>query len=74
MKTIPEVILRVCQAIPYPGQIRDMETEGDSAIRFKWRSQHFRVSKNLSVETVGDGVLIGDDASILLRALLKTAP
>ena len=65
-----DIILLLVRCLPYPGQITELETESD-AIRFKWRSQHFRVSTSMCVETVGEGVLIGDDASILLQALLK---
>ncbi len=71
MKTtkLLELIIR---SLPYPDQIRDIQME-DNAVRFVWRSQHFRVTTNLHAEQIGSGVLIGDDASILLRVLLQRA-
>ena len=71
MKTtkLLELIIRT---LPYPDQIRDIEME-DEAVRFYWRSQHFRVTTNLHAEQIGHGVLIGDDASILLRVMLQRA-
>lgn len=65
-----DIILLLVRCLPHHGQMSELETESD-AIRFKWRSQHFRVSTSLLVETIGKGVLIGDDASILLQAMLK---
>ena len=65
-----EILERVLRVMPYPNQIHDIETE-DDAIRFRWRSQHFQITTSLCVDTVGDGVLIGDDASILLAALIR---
>jgi hypothetical protein len=62
-----ELIIR---ALPYPSQIRELEIE-ENAVRFVWRSQRFRVSTSMRAETVGNGVLIGDDASILLSSLIE---
>ncbi len=61
---------RVLRVMPYPNQIHSIEME-DDAIRFRWRQQHFQITTSLCVETVGDGVLIGDDTSILLAALIR---
>lgn len=69
-RTIPELTEMVYRSMPYPNLIKALSFE-ESAIRFQWRSQHFRVSATLHVETVGDGVLIGDDAAILLAELLR---
>ena len=69
MKTtkLLELIIR---SLPYPDQIRDIQME-DNAVRFVWRSQKFRVSTSLHAETIGCGVLIWDDTSILLEAMLR---
>ena len=65
-----EMLERTIQRIPYPSQISQLEFER-AAIRFTWRGHRFRVSESMIVETVGNGVLIGDNASILLQELLK---
>ena len=68
-RTIEELVTLVFKALPYSNQIEGLAFES-GAIRFRWRSQHFRVTTGLEVDTVGDGILIGDDASIVLSALL----
>jgi hypothetical protein len=65
-----EVILRVCQRIPYAKQLKIVLIEEDS-VRFEWRGQIFRVQTDLCVEEVQEKMLVGSNASILLEALLK---
>lgn len=69
MKT-PQLIELIIRALPYASQIRELEID-ESGVRFAWRSQRFRVDNTMNVDTIGDGVLIGDDASILLGELIK---
>jgi hypothetical protein len=64
---ILELIIR---SLPYPSEIRDINMEAD-AVLFSWRSMRFRVSTMMLTETVGDGALISDDASLLLFALIQ---
>ena len=63
----------VNKAMPYSNQIEQWDFSEDSAVRFIWRGNKFRVCQNLGVETVGNGVLIGSDISILLEKLIKLA-
>jgi len=60
-------------ALPYPEQIGKWDwTSETDAVRFTWRGNKFRVGmSHLSVEEVGNGVLIGSDISILLEKLIK---
>ena len=66
-----ELLMLVLKALPYSEQIEDLDTIKEDCIRFTWRSHRFRVDQRMNVETVGDGVLIGDSLSILLETLLK---
>jgi len=67
-----EILNVVLATIPYPRQVCDIDLDAeDEAIRFTWRANRFRVDKNLSVEEVGHGVLMGSDIAILLRELLR---
>ncbi len=63
----------VNKAMPYSNQIGQWDFSENDAVRFVWRGNKFRVSQNLGVETVGNGVLIGSDISILLEKLIKLA-
>lgn len=66
-----DILEAVIQKLPYPQQIKEIDvTSEERAIRFRWRGFHFRVSAAMSVETVGNGVLIGSDESILLQKIL----
>jgi len=61
----------IYKCIPYSNQITQLSLSEEEAIRFTWRSLRFRVSLNGSVEEVGESVLIGSDASILLSGLIR---
>lgn len=61
-----EVVIR---SIPYPSQITNIAIE-ENAIRLTWRGHRFRVSTKGHVETVGSGVLIGDNMAILLQSVI----
>ena len=68
---LEHVIEIIYAAIPYSNQITDLELM-ESSLRFTWRKEkRFRVSQNLGVEEVGDGILIGSDITILMERLLK---
>jgi len=71
MKT-SQLLELIMRTLPYPDQIRNLQIE-DEAVRFEWRSQRFRISTTLLVETVGNGVLIGDDISIIFGKMLNVA-
>lgn len=67
--TTTQILEIIIRALPYPNQINQLELD-ENAVRFSWRSQRFRVDTALHANTIGDVGLIGDDAAILLRALL----
>lgn len=58
-------------ALPYPFQMRDIDIGADY-VRFTWRGARYHVTER-GVEEVGDGVLIGSDRAILMRALIDSA-
>lgn len=64
----------VLQAIPYPHQVRDIDTTSEqTAIRFTWRGNRFRVSETLNTEEVADSFLHGSDLAILMGGILQAA-
>lgn len=72
--TKDEAIRCIIQGIPYPQHISDIDTSPERAIRFTWRGDRFNVwLPALSVEEVGDGVLIGSNLAILLTHCLRMA-
>lgn len=69
MNKIMEILIR---AIPYPDHMRDFDISADS-VEFTWRGTRYRVTKSFGVDEVGDGVLIGSDRAILVRACIDFA-
>jgi hypothetical protein len=69
MNKIIELLIR---AIPYPDQMKDFDIHTDY-VEFTWRGTRYRVTKGYGVDEVGNGVLIGSDSSILIRALIDFA-
>lgn len=66
-----ELILKVVQSIPYPGQIKELDSESrENTIQFQWRGHVFRVSVSLHVDEVQGDLLVGSSAALLLQALL----
>jgi len=74
-----KIVELIYMGMPYSSQISALDLASEeSAIRFTWRGGHYRVSFYESggigsVESVGDGVLIGDRESILIQSLLRRA-
>lgn len=67
-----KLFMAINKCLPYADQITSLDfTSEINAIRFVWRGNHFRISTNGEVEEVGNGVLIGSDICIILRALLN---
>jgi len=67
-----KILELVIKSLPYPTQISDIDVESEgNSIRFRWRSNIFRVTDTLSVESVQGAFLVGDTAAMLLEALLK---
>jgi len=66
----PKLIEIICRAVPYPYLIRNIEIKNEE-VRFDWRGVRYRVSGHLFVEEVRDGILIGSDRAILMKALLR---
>lgn len=69
MNKIIELLIR---AIPYPDQMRDLDI-ATNYVEFTWRGTRYRVTEFYGVDEVGDGVLIGSDSAILIRALIDFA-
>lgn len=74
--TKDQLLELVLRGLPYSNQIKNIDTQSESqAIRFDWRDTRYRVytvgEYGLDVEEVGNGVLIGSDRAILMRALLE---
>jgi len=74
IKSKEQALELVIKAIPYPEQVSDWDLSSETtAIYFTWRkTNRFRFNyPYMSVDEVGNGVLIGSDISILLRKLLQ---
>ena len=69
--THAELVMLCYKQIPYSSQIAELDLSTADEIRFSWRGTRFRVDDILSVEEVGDGVLICSDLAILMQALLQ---
>ena len=66
------VVELVYATIPYAEQITDLNTEeDDDAIRFTWRGDRFKVSVDLCVHEIEGSMISSNNASTLLKALLK---
>jgi hypothetical protein len=70
-----ELVSFVIGNLPYGNQIDQLDfTTEEKAIRFRWRKEkRFRVTTDLFVDEIGDGVLIGSDISILMQHILIKA-
>ena len=64
-----EILTTIVQRIPYPNQMKDIVV-GDRDVRFTWRGTRYSVNANRGIDEVGDGVLIGSDSAILMRAVV----
>lgn len=71
--TNDELVMLVVFALPYPDQIKDLDTTKLNAIYFSWRGDRFRVTADLHADTVEGSLLVGNSISIVLRALLHMA-
>ena len=70
--TKEQLVELISKTIPYANQTKgwDWSSEAD-AVRFTWRDTRFRVDCDLYVETVDGAILVGNNESLLLRALLE---
>jgi hypothetical protein len=64
------VLTAIVQNVPYPEQVKDIDTSRDGEVRFTWRGTRFAATTNMGLDEVGDGVLIGSDIAILMRNLV----
>lgn len=69
--TKEQILERVLAVLPHTSQIKDLDVTSETAIRFTWRGDRFRVSGSLCVEQVDDGKLCGSNLAMLLEALIK---
>lgn len=67
-----KIIGLLIRSIPYPDQMRNFDI-ASNYVEFTWRGTRFRVNENYGVDEVGDGVLIGSDLAILIRACIDFA-
>lgn len=59
-------------ALPYSNQIKDIDLSYDPAVYFTWRSGRYKIELQTgSVDMVEGQMLIGNDASMLIRRLLE---
>ncbi len=71
IETVEQAIEVLQSAIPYSEQIKDYKFHATS-IDFTWRSDRYQLSLGYaSVSKKEDGMLIGNDASILMERLIK---
>jgi len=72
MQQNTKILEKVIRAVPYPAQIKEIDlVSEDTAIRFRWRGDVYRVSETLGVETCDRGCLVGSDIAILMQALIQ---
>lgn len=61
------------RALPFPGQMKNIDLDQEDAIYFDWRSQRYKLDlKYCSVDKSVGGFLEGDDCAILMTSLLKS--
>ena len=59
-------------SLPYPEQMKNIDLEKEDAIYFDWRFSRYKLDLRFcQIDRVNNGVLEGDDCSILMRQLLK---
>jgi hypothetical protein len=72
MITKDQLIELLFKSVPYPNQIKNIDTATEDAVYFTWRSSRYKATCNpLSVMKLDVGCLVGDDASILMTQCLK---
>lgn len=70
--TKDQIVSALFSALPYPQHVYAVDTESTpEAVRIHWRGDYFRISLNGMVEQSIDGLLHGNNAAILLEALVK---
>jgi hypothetical protein len=67
---ILNVVNRLRRAMPNADQVNITRMTNEE-LRFEWRGTSYRVTDDMYVEEVGDGVLIGSDSAALIRRLLE---
>ena len=66
------LIQKIYAKIPYSNQIENLDiTSEESAVRFDWRGDRYRVSINGHVEEVGNGILSSSPSAILMQTLIQ---
>jgi hypothetical protein len=74
--TTDQLLSALVAALPYPEQISDIDTTSQpgEAVRFTWRHDRFRIGcYSGHVERSENGMLIGDNTSILMTHLVERA-
>jgi len=66
-----KILERVISRLPYSDQVTDIDLDYDKSIEFGWRGITYRVSENLCVEEVKDGMLMGSNSALLMEKLLQ---
>jgi len=65
-----EIIESVLKNIPNPHLIKNIDLSFDDSIRFDWIGRRYKVSYDLYVEVVEDGVLTRENDAKFLQHLL----
>lgn len=74
IKSHGEAIELLIKALPYPEHISNIQTEQADRIYFHWRNEKYKLTfKSIDVSRIDNTIEIGDDASILMRQLIKNS-
>lgn len=67
-----EVLELLINSIPYPHQMRDIDLSYDKAVYFTWRDGRYKIELATGMVDLVDGkLLVGDNTSILIKALIE---
>jgi hypothetical protein len=58
-------------SLPYPDQMKKIQTKKDGSVRFSWRQNQYRISKTGEVTECGEGVTIYSTKALLIETLIK---
>lgn len=74
MKSKSEAVQQLYKVLPYAKDMKELDINSEpDAISFKWRTQRFRISITYEyrVEELQNGLLISNNITVLLQALLN---
>ena len=71
--TNDKIVETVYGALPYPEQIKNLNTSYDSSIRFDWRCNTYKVSESLFVEQIVGCMAERSDKAILMQKVIQNS-